>query len=206
MHACVNNADNAQHVMLYGFPCLAQALMLDGIVSDTGALIKQTGIFYDRYSATHRDNTADVAAYSSSLRNVDPAPGAKDSHGAPVESGRRDIGEHRLGINTKPNAVDKVSATATDWAKRVEVARQEEKTRNFLDRTVEAGAAGGGAGAKELQELDRQCYSLLESNAQLCLRLQGLGLDYTGLARRLAAEEKEVKCSCRRLRLGRQYI
>lgn len=152
---------------------LGQALLLDGIVSDTAGLIKQTGIFYDLYSATHRENTA-----------------------ATTDG-------HRLFINSKPNTAENTpTATEREWAKRrVEGgARPEENARNFLGRTVEAGgvdaaaggAGAGGAGAKELQELDKRCYSLLDSNAQLCLRLQELGLDYTGLARQLANEDREV--------------
>lgn len=44
-----------------------------------------------------------------------------------------------------------------------------------------------------MRELDRQCYSLLESNAQLCLKLQGLGLEYAGLTRVLLSTGGEVR-------------
>lgn len=71
-----------------------------------------------------------------------------------------------------------------------------EKSGNFLGRTVEhwaeaAAATAGGAAATK--ELDRRCYSLLESNAQLCLKLQGLGLEYAGLTRVLLAAGEEVR-------------
>lgn len=80
-----------------------------------------------------------------------------------------------------------------------------ESSGNFLERyrtcetrTVGRRTGGGGAAAAggevDLRELDQRCYSLLESNARLCLRLQGLGLEYAGLARELLAAGEVRVC------------
>lgn len=43
-----------------------------------------------------------------------------------------------------------------------------------------------------LRQLDQQCYELLESNAGLCLRVQQLGLEYSGLRRDFASAGRNI--------------
>lgn len=141
-------------------------------MADAAELIKHTGRFYDRYSETHKANTA----------------GGKQS---PSVAG------NSRGGNAEHNATSTSSAAAAEshpWV-------GEESSRSILRRTVELGVgtatvATASASVRRrdgcdcavgaaLKEMDHKCYSLLESNAQLCLRVQGLGLEYAGLTREL---------------------
>lgn len=53
--------------------------------------------------------------------------------------------------------------------------------------TARLDAEGGELSVKEL---DKRCYDLLECNARLCLRIQELGLGYSGLVREINDGER----------------
>jgi len=150
-------------------------------VADAAELIKHTGRFYDRYAETHK---------------ASPAGGAGLRNGS-----GKSLGTFGGGYCPNCRAAGTSSATAAEGHPRAELfatalsprGRQQERSRTFLDRTIGQGTGEGAAAAAgrevDLKELDQRCYSLLESNARLCLRLQGLGLEYAGLARELIAAE-----------------
>ncbi|CAN0083794.1 unnamed protein product [Ectocarpus sp. 12 AP-2014] len=187
-----------------------QASKLERIVAEASDLIRQTGHFYDRYSETHKnvggekigDDKASekVPGGNSGLLGNDATAGRYQNRGAATGAGQSDRceGGHRaasagaaiersFGANgcsagDPPPGVFSPKQLPTrghqPW-------RGREDSGNFLDRTLEY-RHGVGTGPA-LRELDRACYSLLESNAHLCLRLQGLGLEYAGLIRQRMA-------------------
>lgn len=176
--------------------------MLRKLVADTAGLVKLTGSFYDRYADTHRaiGAAAGAAAAAAPAAGVDGGVAGNklprkfcygyqretevgDSYGiGPLfgaNSGRRYSRGH---LNAAASTTNQPCFA--------------ENSRNNLDRTAEHGLGVGvgvnGASAgfgfdygTEVRDLDRRCYSLLEANAQLCLKLQGLGLEYAGLTREL---------------------
>ncbi|CAB1106792.1 unnamed protein product [Ectocarpus sp. CCAP 1310/34] len=193
-----------------------QASKLERIVAEASDLIRQTGHFYDRYSETHKNAGGDkngddkasekIPGGNSSLLGNDATAGRHQNRGVATAAGQSDRceGRHRAASagaamersfgangsspgNPPPGVFSPQQLSAgghQPW-------RGREDSGNCLDRTLEH-RHGVGAGPA-LRELDRACYSLLESNAQLCLRLQGLGLEYAGLSRQLLASgAKEV--------------
>lgn len=58
-----------------------------------------------------------------------------------------------------------------------------------------------------VRELDERCYSLLDANAQLCLRVHGLGLQCSRLARERDPSNEEYVSgeSCRVTGAGRDH-
>ena len=93
---------------------------------------------------------------------------------------------------TAPAATAAAAAGSPPWG-------SGENSRTFLGRAGAEGAAAAAGGRRgparevDMRELDQRCYSLLESNARLCLRLQGLGLEYAGLVRELLRTAEEVR-------------
>ncbi|CAM9505793.1 unnamed protein product [Ectocarpus sp. 12 AP-2014] len=187
-----------------------QASKLERIVAEASDLVRRTGHFYDRYSETHKnaggEKTGDdkvsekVPGGNSSLLGNDATAELYQNRGAATGAGQSDRweGGHRaasagaaiersFGANgcSAGDPPPSVFSTQQLPAGGHQPWRGREDSENFLDRTLEY-RHGVGTGPA-LRELDRACYSLLESNAQLCLRLQGLGLEYAGLIRQLMA-------------------
>lgn len=186
-----------------------QASKLERIVAEASDLIRRTGHFYDRYSETHKnaggEKNGDEASEkipggNSNLLGNDATAGRYQNRGAATGAGQSDRceGGHRaasagaaiersFGANgcSPGDAPPGVFSPQQLPAGGHQPWRGREDSGNFLDRTLEH-RHGVGTGPA-LRELDRACYSLLESNAQLCLRLQGLGLEYAGLTRELMA-------------------
>lgn len=183
----------------------AQASLLKRLVTDTAGLVKLTGSFYDRYSDTHR---ARAAASTAAAGAVPPVVISADGGFAGNKFLRKfGYGYHRetdfggdYGTDSGSHAVGGArGAMGPRGAKRYDASdisgasamlnppRSVENSGNNLDRTAEYGAGRAHAGfdGAAVRELDRRCYSLLEANAQLCLRLQGLGLEYAGLTREM---------------------
>lgn len=192
-----------------------QASRLEQLLADATALVKHTGRFYDRYSETHKTaNPSREGGNSGTIPgNVlgkggdggcrhcgagagssNPRPSAKPAF---PQGNQQSLGvgasspTHHGSGSFAPTATATTSPCSHAWR------GEEERSGNFLTRTVEHGAtvaaAVGKGGGAALRELDCQCYSLLESNAQLCLKLQGLGLEYAGLTRMLLATGGEVR-------------
>lgn len=135
------------------------------------------------------------SAKAAFLRGYQPSLGGSSPNFASGRNGDADVGVGLAGSSSfAPTATGTTSAGSQPWG------GEGECSGNFLGRTVEHGVAVTAAaaaaekdGCAALRELDRQCYSLLESNAQLCLKLQGLGLEYAGLTRVLLAAGGEVR-------------
>lgn len=190
---------------------LYQASKLERIVAETSDLIKRTGHFYDRYSETHKNAGGDksgeedvsgkIPGGNSLLGNdAATASGWYQNRGASTGTGQSDRceGRHRcersFGANGCSRGDPSVLSTEQLPAEGRHPRRGREDSGNFLDRTLEEQQWDGVGAGPALRELDRACYSLLESNAQLCLRLQGLGLEYAGLTRELMASgDREVR-------------
>ena len=163
-----------------------QASTLEKIVDDTTALIKLTGAFYDRYSETHRWESlvSGGGAQNSTITtscptgryfargDVDEDPTASASATNPRRSNSHPLpGEQPSGVDASNGA--SYGREGGDPSR-----------SGFSKRAV--GVTGRAPyGQRSLKELDQRCYDLLESNARLCLRLQALGLEYTGLTRDL---------------------
>ncbi|CAM9558824.1 unnamed protein product, partial [Scytosiphon promiscuus] len=210
------------------------ASRLDRIVSDVSRLVKQTGLFFDRYSETHR---ASFAAGRNS-----PADLSEDRSAPPGARHCESCGARAAGGDTRPSSLSKSRASVTfpgeSWDKqrsRGVLARTPNQSSSsgggmhgrafgggltpvasvaatskpsswsgreipgiFLDRTVEQGTLGADAsggfsvGADGVRKLDQRCYTLLEANARLCLRVQGLGLEFAGLSRELLAPWRQA--------------
>ncbi|CAN0219457.1 unnamed protein product, partial [Ectocarpus sp. 8 AP-2014] len=186
-----------------------QASKLERIVAEASDLIRRTGHFYDRYSETHKnaggekdgDDEASEKIPGGNSGLLDATAGRYQNRGAATGAGQsgRCEGRHRAASagaaiersfgakgrspgDPPPGVFSPQQLPAggghQPW-------RGREDSGNFLDRPLEHRHWVGTGPA--LRELDRACYSLLESNAQLCLRLQGLGLEYAGLTRELMA-------------------
>eukprot|EP00903_Cladosiphon_okamuranus_P018583 g17106.t1 len=193
-----------------------QASRLERLLADAAALVKDTGRFFDRYSETHKEvnpsgeGTLPRAIPGSvpgkggdcgfcrhcgaSAGSSNPRPGAKPAFPQAYQQSLG-VGVSSPTYHGSGSFAQTATATASPWSQPWR--GEEERSRNFLAQTVEHGAttaaaAVGNGGGSALRELDRQCYSLLESNAQLCLKLQGLGLEYAGLTRVLLATGGEI--------------
>lgn len=177
----------------------AQASLLRRLVADTAGLVKLTGSFYDRYSDTHRARAVPATAAAGAVPPVVVgADGGLAGNKFPrkfIYGSRRetefgdnygtDGGSHAMGGAGGANRHD--ASGNSGASAMLNPPQSAETSRNNLDRTAEYGAGRTHAGfdGAAVRELDRRCYSLLEANAQLCLRLQGLGLEYAGLTREL---------------------
>lgn len=207
---------------------LAQVSTIERIVADTARLVKQTGLFFDRYSETHRasvtsgknipstasgDHSAAAGYY---CMGCEARRGADETPQTSASKNRAKVsfpGEHRQyqqrsssvgdnGWNNSSSSSSKcgtaVGGIFTPVASVAATTQPSpwggaENSGSFLGRTVRRGSenvATGGAFAaptEAVRELDDRCYTLLEANAQLCLRLQGLALEFAGLTRELLA-------------------
>ena len=165
--------------------------MLRSLVDDTASLVKLTGSFYDRYSDTHREISA-AARGGAPLANAaggfarNKIPG-KFGYGYHREiSFRNDYGTGSGSRVVGADVFEPRGANRNSAGSATNQPRSAENVGSNLDRAAEynVGGAAGFVGTA-VRELDRRCYSLLEANAQLCLKLQGLGLEYAGLTREL---------------------
>lgn len=201
---------------------LTQASRLERLVADAAALVKHTGRFYDLYSEMHKanppcegenlravpENVLGKCGGGGFCRNCGATTAPPNTPGGSLEPRsfakaafpqgyQQSLGAGAGSPSYPGSGSFTPTATATASAGFQPWGGGEENSGNFFGRTVEHGAvaaaAAGKGGSAALRELDRQCYSLLESNAQLCLKLQGLGLEYAGLTRVLLAAGGEVR-------------
>lgn len=159
-----------------------QISSLEHIVADTKVLIKLTGAFFDRYSETHRrgDTAQDRSCCHPQSQDC---RGVERSAVAACNVAANNAG-HSLAVpcpkRKHPFSVEGGNKMRTnDW---------EGGGRRSRGTILECT---GGDGV--VQELDRRCYGLLESNSRLCLRVQALGLEYSVLARELSLVPRESK-------------